>query len=1494
MSDDENEEQNVINNEDIESVDYSDEDESEVEEAEPLEEPSSDDEDIVGYMPLAEQGIEEPLVGLEPVTPPPPPALLVPPPINRGITVQPESSASERETAVVTPDSPQGFLDISSYDSIDFTFQKLVINGQNDAAELERLYGGVDTAENRKKSLELLTNIPTSKNTIFINLNLYGVKLLRFNLSKCIFINCVFVKTSLVRANLKTTSFYNCLGYKASFNAADLTDAFIYKCDFSFSTGVDAIMTSISCSYDYSDADNVIVKMKEDGHIPNPATAEAEEYPSPSNYIRDCNYPQALLNFADVSQVDFSRSNMRYASLYKAKCNETIFDSTQLGETNFTKADCFKAEFANASGQQICFNNANLKNVVCEQAKFRHADFRRSDLTHADFTSASLDKSIFTNCTARSIVLNDTSLRECYFMYTNFRNDEDESESSFVGANLTGSLCNQTYFSKANMSSANCCMVKFMYCRFKETDLTKANLHKASFEECDLTRVNLNEAHIDSALEADFRRTGAINDSWTAPTEPPPDEAASCAMTDERAPVFDTLMDYDEGTHLPAIDSDVSESQQMQAAEERQIAAAVAVDEFYWNPALERAPEITLVQANQEEEDDVFTDAAGNRIRLPDAIDSNFANQIITRFSDEGGATMNEFIGNEMVYSGPDSLRFMNFKQRNFSGINFSGTDLTGTNFYGCILQDTKFVGCTLKDTNFQWADLINTDFTNATFEGDYDAGGLLEGATIIFCIFDGATFNAEDKSALYNENTVIQPYDPKAYPPDAELVLPAGAPDTINSNALAYNQEEARPMKIKDYLERDRMNFVFRVVEIDGTYKDYLMDNNYIQSFLVDNKSTVYPCRKQFNVPGPSYPGAGQITYHDIDRPIVNVGNMIQRRLYVPKNKFMEALIYNFNIGPTEPKKGFVFFKNENSETVPTFVSHPVLFNNESWVGNLHCNSGAEREALWYVKMMDITEGVPPPHDGSEGVASGIEEQTGVWGQSPQGVEGESPQAFQGEYVDPFADDSSSESAPASAVLEVVYNPPPDNETVSIPPPEPMDTATVTGLNVRMNPENNTIAVINTAINFSQPLAEPTTSIIISIKNEPPLRAGFTNYILKINDVINLLKLDKKDAMACKTNEPADIVNERRLVNIGALVNKKIYIDKRQLIRLLPNNGAVAAAKRLRSFVLQFNDTSEVLPGVSPLNARLCQGPITVWDFQAWPNTISSPALQFYPGDSVQVSTDINNTLRNGNITAITKVGANYYNGLNGYQGNLSSSLQATAEDIDSWQGIIGTTAQFVMLEPMEDEPPEIPYPILTNINNITLIEDEGASEAAPEEALPIGTLVQITSDQNPAINYTGIVVDYPHWTDAEPVYYYDDIEHINPAFDRIEIAQGPLDATSFAGFGITHSFVQIGEDPVPVLVPTYTLSVLPAEQEEEPAEQEPAEQEPAEQEEEPAEQEQSGGANKHNVTLKKHKYHVFHRNTLRRNNEVLNKTRHHYRFKKYNQLSKRIKHAS
>ena len=1434
MSDDENEEQNVIIREDDEpeALNY-DSDEDYIELA--PEAGDSDDDDIVGHLPLAEreqQQEEESDVN----TPPPPPELLVAPPIQRqGVTVQLETDSesstdtSDELTEPVaeppssessTPDDsfiPQGFTAETFNASIIDDIEMLNISSltQPLSNELETLYNSSEREEERKQSLKLLTDSinGTSKHTIFVNLNLCGADLFKLKLTQLsgfTFINCVFINAKIGKANMRKTAFYNCLAHKVVISDADLSEAYIYQCDFWSAIFVTSIMMDMFCMSDIIDYTReedypIIHKLNVEGFL-DPLTPG-----NASNFMNKCRFEQAILNGSELSNIDFTESNFNNASLRQTTCIGTNFTKTSLKEADFTAANCLKANFTQAVGQQICFNNTHLQEATCTNVKFRHADFRRSTLSQADFTGAKIDKSIFSNCTAKAVTMDGSMMRECYFMNTNCNSliieDEDAGEgereekfASFKMAILTGSIIRNCKLKNAGFSEANCCDVKFIKCDFTEARFDDAYLHKVMFEVCNMEGVVLDRAFIDAELLLNLRITGVIPLEWPAPTDPIPDEALFCTVSDEMAPDFATLTDYDEGAPIvlpePNTESSADSEEPPSAASAAGThvsAAAYLADQFYWNPQLEANPTVTLQPAQQgeweEEAEDVFTDAAGNRIRLPDEIDYNDAANIT---------------GNDEF---PAVMRFMNFRERDFDGIDFSGKDLTGSSFFGCKLQEAKFIGCILKDTNFQWADLINTDFTNAQFEGDYSAGGLLEGATILFCKFDGATFNGEDRSVDYNEDTVVQPYDPKPYPSSADLVLPEGVPDVINSNAFGYNQKDDETTKIKDYVDAEEFNLVFRVVDVGGAYKDYLINYDYITSFLLNDKSTVYPCRKQFNIPGPSYPGPNQTTYHDIGRPIVNVGNMIGRRLFVLKDKFKDALDYNAQREEGETKKGFIFYKDANSETVPTFVSHPVLFNNESWVGNLHCNSGAEREALWYVKIADVLEGpevAPPAAQALTPTSEGV-------GVGEAGVEGEYPL----EYVDPYADDSDSEGSVAPPV-EIVYNPPdPINfETVPIPPPAPLDVNTATGLNIRMNPENSTMTVINSPIKVSEPLAQATTSIIIAIQKEAS--NDFTNYIVKINDVIQLLKLNQKDVVPCKTNQPIELVNERRLVNIGALLGliplpRPIYIDKRQLIRLLPSGSAVNAAKRLRSFVMQYNGESELLPGIKEI-FKACQGPIKIWDFQAWPNNIPvapvAPIAPFEPGDEVTVSTNINNTLREGVIVEAPLLGESYYNGINGYMGHLANPLAATEEDIAGWQGIIGTSAYFVMLYSEEDEPPNTPFPILTDINNISRVEEGAVADEGPmaEGAIVYQGLARPgarTQFVYQDIIYNGQIVEPPN--DGEDYYEYitnwihNEVKTYNSAEDH--------------QLGTTKVFVQIdGDNTVPVLTYTNELRFPPS----------------------------------------------------------------------------------
>ena len=261
------------------------------------------------------------------------------------------------------------------------------------------------------------------------------------------------------------------------------------------------------------------------------------------------------------------------------------------------------------------------------------------------------------------------------------------------------------------------------------------------------------------------------------------------------------------------------------------------------------------------------------------------------------------------------------------------------------------------------------------------------------------------------------------------------------------------------------------------------------------------------------------------------------------------------------------------------------------SWVSALHCNSGAEIETLWYVKIVNIEEGEELE----------VEMPSDAFGEF--GEEGdEEPSAFQGEYIDPYADESDTDSEVALPPA-VTYNPPPNNRTVSIPLTEPLfDINNATGKITRMNPETKDMTVLNSLVDIETQINSASTAAIALIVKDNDVT---TNYVVKFNDFIELFGNNKQDYIPCKNLED-DIDKERRLINIGAIIKKQIYIDKQQIIDLFPNNTAVLAAKTTRTFYLQFNENSEKIPGVTKFNlpAPICKGPaITVWDLQRFPN---------------------------------------------------------------------------------------------------------------------------------------------------------------------------------------------------------------------------------------------------------------------------------------------------
>ena len=900
---------------------------------------------------------------------------------------------------------------------------------------LEQRY---NSEENEDKQKISLIKLNSATNKVFVGLNLYGKDLTGFNFDNKTFISCVFAYANLSKVNMRNAVLYDCNFQSITGNDINLSESLLYECNFFKADFINAVMKNLYCKYpndeDYDRWPSIVDIMASERFIlpekdmfmvqfqksiltnaifDNSLLDEVEFVNTvlKKSSMRNCSLIKATFSSATLNEANFTNANCTSAHFDKADCTQVCFNNAKLkwirgqngnftycdfrssnlercnftqatlNEANFTNADCSEGIFEEANCSQVCFNNTTSTSVNCESGNFVHCDFRRSNLVRSNFSKANLSYSIFQNCKANNIILTQAKLYKCFL-------DNVTMTYGMVNqAQLNGSIIINSSLESVWGSKVNCCDVFF-----KDSDLTRIDfgssiLFKTTFVNCTINKANLNGAFMIEELITNFRAIGVINDTWRAPTEPPPNEDEVCAIPTIEVPVY-SIVAEETGSQEPGS----SESFASSASSASSAASSIAsqqpfntISEFYWNPALETVAELLHPDDDNAAEIEIpFMNADGIRFRCPDERDDMVIRQIdkiYDYFVDLNNITLLEFMKDESVYRGPRtvplsaSLKFMNFKNCNFEGLNFSGLDLTGVNFFGCILSTANFSTCILKDTNFKWSDLYNVNFSNTNFEGDYAVGGLLEGATIMACNFEGTTFNGEDKSDLYNEFTTILPYSPKPYPEEATLMIEQPY-DVINSNAKAIIKSDIEEIqeteaKISDFLAELPNNLAFRVIDYGNNYSDFLLEKKYVDKFLVNDNSVVYPCRKPFNIPGPSYPEANQTSYHDIERPFVNVGIMVGKRVWVQKDKFMDAYnaVNQHNISAPATKKGLAFFKDSNSEKVPTFVSKPVLFDNMSWVSALHCNSGAEIETLWYVKIVDVEEGeeVEMPSDAFE-----------------------------------------------------------------------------------------------------------------------------------------------------------------------------------------------------------------------------------------------------------------------------------------------------------------------------------------------------------------------------------------------------------------------------------------------------------------------------------------------------------------------------------------------
>ena len=538
----------------------------------------------------------------------------------------------------------------------------------------------------------------------------------------------------------------------------------------------------------------------------------------------------------------------------------------------------------------------------------------------------------------------------------------------------------------------------------------------------------------------------------------------------------------------------------------------------------------------------------------------------------------------------------MNFKYADFRNVDFFDVDLTGSNLFGAQLNTANFTRANLTGVNFQWADLMDVDFTGAIFDGDYAAGGLLEGATIERCLFDG-TILAE----RYNYETVITPYNPVR-----PQMGPIPAQNTVNINEMAYDveaEEENTQIVLKDYLAdpaHQNQNIIIRFY-YGGKYNNYVMSRTFVDTQMANNQLIVYPCTKPFNTPGPVDPAPGERTYHDRTVVLENIGRIIKRKLLVYQDAWNQLLL--------EPGNIFIFcFTDQNSQTVPTLVSHEVLFNGAGWVGNHHCNDGAERETIaWAVKTNTVDEPLPLPV-GEDMLENAFESASAS----------SSPAAFQGEYIDPYADASDSEEEEGEGAV-----------AVAAAPPRPMiDTSFLnvdgTAFLARKAPnttdeDGNNIIGKMTIINQPVPIRpqiDPSvhlTTIVLRVVNL--LDGVDQNYLIKYNDMIKLYPyvefIDK--VYPCNIATPEDAVGvidrERQLFNIGTFIGKKIYVDKKKFLSLFVKDRV----RVQRTYIVKRDEQTEIVYGLVPLDeiredveeCNKSEQPILVWALDEIPNNI-------------------------------------------------------------------------------------------------------------------------------------------------------------------------------------------------------------------------------------------------------------------------------------------------
>lgn len=149
-----------------------------------------------------------------------------------------------------------------------------------------------------------------------------------------------------------------------------------------------------------------------------------------------------------------------------------------LNKADLRGAELPNVDFSNSQLRYANFSEANLHNADFRNAELRKADFSRADLSNANFNSAYLSGAKLFNANLSNATFTDT------YLGGSDLKDTDLNNAYLYGANLSYAKLNGANLHGANLFAAN----------FSDADLSNANLHDANLIGAQLVRTNLSNA----------------------------------------------------------------------------------------------------------------------------------------------------------------------------------------------------------------------------------------------------------------------------------------------------------------------------------------------------------------------------------------------------------------------------------------------------------------------------------------------------------------------------------------------------------------------------------------------------------------------------------------------------------------------------------------------------------------------------------------------------------------------------------------------------------------------------------------------------------------------------------------------------------------------------------------------------------------------------------------------------------------------------------------